>query len=176
MADTDLKVLDETLRSGQDERLVSDRESIRDILSDPALPELLKEHEEDVRESLPYEFNLDRDLYGALEDRGLLISFSLRFEGRLIGYATFTVSPTLHCKGHTRALLDAVFVRKDCRGGLLGMHFLAQCCECLLPHFDTVWAFMPSHRKYGPMMKRIGFKETERVYVRRSKWVVVADH
>lgn len=140
--------------------------------------ELGRMHAAEVDQELFADFNLDREGYCRLEEAGGLRSFTVRDGPRLVGYATYFVHPNFKRKGELQATQDTLFLHPDYRRGRTGQKFI-QHIQYHLDHVDEIastFHAVPKSRDYGAVLRRLGFRELETVYVRRASWAGAADH
>lgn len=92
------------------------RERVHDLWDESA--ELLQAgfQEHDPDPGMPLE--VDRALYEVLEDAGTLRVYTARQDGRLVGYAVFTVAPSMRRRYLKVATQDLVHVETAIRGRL----------------------------------------------------------
>ena len=77
---------------------------------------LLKKHWEES-EDLGFPLDPDYELYLRIEREGLTRSFSVRDNGKIVGYAVFIVRHHPHYKTVLTANADVIFIEKEFRGG-----------------------------------------------------------
>ena len=73
----------------------------------------------------------DWDMYRKLELGNQLYIFTCRDNNKLVGYFTVFIVPNLHCKGHTRAINDSIFVDKEYRKGFTGIKLIKFAESCI---------------------------------------------
>lgn len=102
------------------------KETLFDVIGE--VEPLLQMHHEELA--------LDRDRinlsprwnrYNAMEDAGLLLVFTARDNGSLIGYAAFFLYPHMHCDYLMVAANDVLFLHPDYRKGSIGLRFIHFC-------------------------------------------------
>lgn len=81
------------------------------------IQELGKQHltETDTRYFDKDTVEIDLDQYAALEEAGFLMTVAALDEGKVVGGMTVLITPSLHIKGNTQAVADALFVDKEYR-------------------------------------------------------------
>ena len=135
--------------------------------------EALKYIDEHYNEAGTYadEVPLDID-WAALfeyERRGQLRCFSVRDTERLLGYALYILTPTLHAKGTLHALSDAIFVAKQYRNGYMPVKFMRYIEEQLkLAGAKVVYHYVKPNGT-GKIFERLGALKAEELYVRLLK-------
>ena len=95
------------------------RETYTEVIGD--VKPFLKEHWEEL--SLYSDIPLDPELemYADLDRMGHLAAYTVRSDGKLVGYALYFVRKNPHYRNHIWALSDVVLVRKAYRQAGLGM-------------------------------------------------------
>ena len=88
---------------------------------------LLKKHWEES-EDLGFPLDPDYELYLRIEREGLTRSFSVRDNGKIVGYAVFIVRHHPHYRTVVTANADVIFIEKEFRGG---KSFIEWCIEQL---------------------------------------------
>lgn len=146
------------------------KESVGAVLSDPALEELIAEHLEELNGTLHYEPQLDRTKYCLFEQHGQLACYTARTQdGSLVGYSTYFVGNHPQNPGSVRACQDSLFLRRMYRRGNVGMRFIEYCCDQLKARgVDYIYQYVPVTTAFGPVLKRLGFEQTEEVWLRRT--------
>ena len=76
---------------------------------------LLKKHWEES-EDLGFPLDPDYELYLRIEREGLTRSFSVRDNGKIVGYAVFIVRHHPHYRTVVTANADVIFIEKEFRG------------------------------------------------------------
>jgi len=120
---------------------------------------------------LPYEdFNPDKDKYLKIEEIGLIVSFTLRSAGKLVGYCLMFVSNHLHYKSKLWAVQDTLFVHKGHRGHGAAK-FLMLVDEWLKKaRVDVVVRQVSDKLDYSRTLKRLGYSSVETGYMRTFTW------
>jgi len=102
--------------------------------------EMSKQHYDEVPfHNHEREYNLDVDLYRALEEEGYVIVFAAYVEDVPVGYVAVVANPSLHHKGYVDAVVDSFFVLPEYRR--LGiMKLLIEKCfqECMSCGLESV--------------------------------------
>lgn len=127
---------------------------------------LVKEHWEESalhKDKIFLDPNLE--LYLELESKGQSKLFTVRDEGKLVGYFLVLVFKHLHYQGNTYAQNDVVFVTKEYRKGFTGIKLIKFAEECLKEDGVDVFNInVKKHKDFGPVLERLGFKPVETVY------------
>jgi GNAT superfamily N-acetyltransferase len=119
------------------------------------------------KEKVP--LNPDVATFRTLEEAGLLLIITARDDGRLVGYHVSIVRPHLHYKHSLTAYADMYFLHPDYRGGMAGVKlfkYLEQ--ELRELGVDRIYQGTKMHKDVGRLFERLGYKETERLFV---KWI-----
>lgn len=141
------------------------REQFAAIL--PELKPLLQLHWEEVAFYKDIPLDPDYDTYIAVENIGKLRVFTVREQGELIGYAIFFIGH-MHYKSTPIATQDVIFLHPDHRGR--GARLILYCDFQLASEGIQV---VMHHTKmapgldFSPILKRLGYEETDRVLARR---------
>jgi len=109
------------------------------------------------------------DTYRALEQAGALCVFTVRSEGRLVGYAIFHLGQSLDRKYIKQAHEGGLFLLPECRGGRTAMRLL-EFADAELANLgcNTVLYSSPAaNPKFGAMLSRLGYEKVDEVYARR---------
>ena len=143
-------------------------ETMDEVLDDMA--PLWDLHWEEIaldRQKVP--LNPDVDTFRTLEDAGLLLIVTARDEGNLIGYHVSIVRPHLHYKHSLTAYADMYFMHPHYRQGMTGVR-LFKFVEQVLRDMgvDRIYQGTKLHKDMGRLFERLGYKETERLFV---KWI-----
>ena len=106
------------------------RERFSDVI-DEAMPLLQKQAAElNANPDLP--LAVDRDVYNAAEDAGVLRLFTARFSGHLIGYACFSVAVNPHyATSPPQSVQDVFYIEPTARGVGIGDAFIKYCNSML---------------------------------------------
>lgn len=113
--------------------------------------------------------NPDVDTFRALEDAGLLLIVTARDGEKMVGYHVSIVRPHLHYKQSLTAYADMYFIHPDYRQGMTGVR-LFKYLEGVLRErgVERIYQGTKIHKDMGRLFERLGYKETERLYV---KWI-----
>jgi len=68
--------------------------------------------------------DVDFDSYIRLEKLGVLRTYTVRWQGELVGVAVYFIAPNLHHHSTIWATSDAIWIRPDMRRPLLGLRLL----------------------------------------------------
>ena len=157
-------------------RLVSDRvswgkytfsrESFRKV-SEDSLEFIDDNYDElgQLQDVVPLDVDWDGMFYH--ESRGALLSFALRADDKMIGYAIFLLTPTLHSKSTVHAISDVIFIAKEYRQGLVGLKFIDYCedyakqCGAKVSHL-----VMKADPRLARILERTGHRIFEVTYMK----------
>ena len=115
-----------------------------------------------------YPLDLDWKLYQLLEDNNSLKIFTARFEGKLVGYFTVVVSPSLHSKGKFVAANDAIFLHPNYRKGLFGTKLFKFAERCIKEDgFQDLQVIYTERFDISPLLARLGYVKVETKYEKR---------
>jgi len=113
--------------------------------------------------------NPDVDTFRLLEDAGLLLIVTARDGEKMVGYHVSVVRPHLHYKHSLSAYADMYFIHPDYRQGMTGVRLFKYLEEQLRKKgVERVFQSTKLHKDVGKLFERLGYKETERLYV---KWI-----
>jgi GNAT superfamily N-acetyltransferase len=132
--------------------------------------ELLKMHYNEIALNKDkIKLNPDWESYEKLEELGKLSIFTVRDNGKLVGYFVLLVSTSLHYVDHVYAISDIIYVHPDYRKGFLGVRLLKFAERCLKKDgVSIVMVNTKIHKPFGKILSRIGYNPIETVY---SKYI-----
>lgn len=108
------------------------------------------------------------ELYERAEKQNQLFIFTARNAGALVGYQVFFVSPHPHYSTMVSAYQDLLYLDPELRIGLNGLRFIKWCDEELgRSGTHVVFQHVKLSHNFGPVLKRIGYKEHDMIYSRR---------
>ena len=106
-------------------------------------------------------------VYEALEATGRLSIFTARLKGQLVGYFCCVISQSLHYQDHIFAMNDVLYLSPSARRGWTGVGLIKFAERCLRDDGVSVMAINTKvHRPFDAVLKRLGFKQAERVYTK----------
>jgi len=109
--------------------------------------------------------NPDWEAYEALEDSNQLRIFTVRDDGKLVGYSSFIVMPMLHNKGYAQAVSDTVYLHPEYRKGYTGVNLLKFSEKCLKEDGVTnIHVYVTFRKDFGNIMDHLGYNPTETLY------------
>jgi GNAT superfamily N-acetyltransferase len=139
------------------------RELVANVLGE--LKPLLERH---YREIAHYQdIPLDPD-YGFYADAPHIRMFTVRDEGKLIGYGLFHVSRNKHYMGSLQAVQDILFILPEYRGTVTGPRLIRYCDEQLRAEgCQVVYQHVKTAHNFGPLLERQGYELVDLIYAKR---------
>lgn len=114
-----------------------------------------------------YPLDIHWDLFASLDKKGKLAMYTVRVEGRLVGYAVWALAQRAHYKTSTLAECDAFWLDPGMRGHQIGTR-LMQYSEAQLRARDVDVIVNRSklhgHLDLDPFFRALGYEPIERVY------------
>lgn len=107
------------------------------------------------------------ELLKILEEKGHLFIFTARDEKQsLQGYAVFTLAPHFHYSRIKIASSTLLYMRPETRGH--GVSFIRFCDESMKNlGADGIQYSVTDQKDFSPVLKRMGFKKLETLYIRK---------
>jgi N-acetylglutamate synthase-like GNAT family acetyltransferase len=104
-----------------------------------------------------------------LEESGQLSIVTVRDDGKLVGYHASLIRPHLHYKSSLTAYVDMYFLHPDYRSGMAG-YKMFKFVEGVLKSqgVERIYSGTKLHKDMGKLFERLGYNETERLFV---KWI-----
>lgn len=113
--------------------------------------------------------NPDYDKYREIANLGMIRIFTAREDGELVGYFVVTIAPHLHYKDHKYALNDVIYLTPDLRAMGIGKGLISFAESVLQEAGISVLIInMKVQHPFDPLLEKLGFTSTERVY---SKYI-----
>jgi GNAT superfamily N-acetyltransferase len=115
-------------------------------------------------------FPLDPDweLYQVLEDNEALKIFTVRSDGKLVGYFSVVISPSLHSKGKFIVANDVIFLHPDHRKGLIGTKLFKFVERCLQDDgFEQLQVTYTERFDISSLLSRLGYIKVETKFEKR---------
>lgn len=143
------------------------RETFLDVF-DEAVP-LLQAHWREIATFQDIPLDVDVARYTMLEAAGALRIFTVRVDGRLVGYACFIVGANMHYRGSLQAVQDVLYVERTARGAMHGLRLLRHCDEALRAEGVQVVVqhVKNAHPALGRLAMHQGYEPVETLYVKR---------
>lgn len=133
------------------------------------LAPLLTEHASEIPHYKGLDISPDFSTYLNLQAAGALRLFTLRKDGRLVGYSAFIVHPHKHSKQSLQANEDLIFISKQYREGIGGYRFIKWCDgELLKEGISIIYRHVSLARDFSSLLKRLGYQEIEVMYARKA--------
>lgn len=111
--------------------------------------------------------NPDWSFYETVYTSGNLGIYTVRDKEKLIGYFIVIAKPHPHYKDHLFAVNDILYLDPKYRKGLVGYKMMKFVEEDLKKMGVSVLAVNTKvHKPFDPLMERLGFDLTERVYTK----------
>ena len=105
------------------------------------------------------------DTYRQLEETGNFKIITARQEKKLVGYAAYVISPSLHYSDQIIADADVFWLDPDYRKGMAGMRLFKHAEKVLKSYGVTrVLNKVKIHFDVGKVFERMGYDPIERVY------------
>jgi GNAT superfamily N-acetyltransferase len=115
-----------------------------------------------------YHLEPDWDLYQILESSGSLKVFTARSDGKLIGYFTVVISPSLHSKGNFVVSNDAIFLDPNYRSGLVGVKLFQFVEKCIQEDgFNQLQITFTNKFDISNLLARLGYDKVETKFEKR---------
>lgn len=132
--------------------------------------ELTVEHWEEIAVNKDkIKLNPDWELYEKLSDDGYLGIYTVRSDGKLVGYFIVIAMPNPHYKDHIFATNDVIFLRKEYRKGLTGVKLLKFAEQDLKTKgISVIVVNTKVHTPFDKVLERLKYNLIERVY---SKYI-----
>ena len=111
--------------------------------------------------------NPDWSFYEAVYTSGNLGIYTVRDKEKLVGYFIVIAKPHPHYKDHLFAVNDILYLDPNYRKGLTGYRMIKFVEEDLKKMGVSVLTVNTKvHKPFDPLMERLGFNFTERVYTK----------
>lgn len=138
------------------------KQEFLDSVKDESLS-LIQDHFNEVYPARnTYDLDMDWEIYGKLEDLGLLKIFTARDAGNLVGYLWVIVSPNIHSKGTHTAQDDGLFVAKPYRGTSVAVRLVQFVEKCLKEDgFKTFHIVGTEEHPIDKLVGRMGYNKIE---------------
>ena len=98
------------------------RERAHDLWEE--IDELIKDHYHEIAHYQDIPLVPDKHKYETAEDNDKLRCYTVRLEGKLVGYAVFFIGYSLHYSTSFQAVQDVLFITPSERRGSLGMRLI----------------------------------------------------
>lgn len=115
------------------------------------------------------DYSPDAERYGTLERLGMLsITTARHGDGRLAGYAVFTLAPCPHLQGELVAALDGLYLAPGARHGWNALALLRSAEAALAARGAGIIQYgSPASRPCDALYRRLGARHTETIWHKR---------
>ena len=128
---------------------------------------LLKNHWQEIAHYKDIPLDPDYSVYKQMEDMGALRVYTVRKEGKLIGYSAFFIRQHPHYKSSKQAVQDIIYVDPAHRGGV-GRRLIKECDELLKAEgVQVVYQHVKAAHNFGPLLERMGYQMQDIIYSKR---------
>jgi hypothetical protein len=133
---------------------------------------LFEEHWQEAGHRSDKPVDMDWAAYRAMEDSGILLTITARYQGRLVGYAVYVLWRHPHHRSVTVADCDCVFIESGRRQGRAAMRFMQHVENALRSRgiqevhtpIRPVNRTSRGDRSLVPLMVRMGYRLQSLVY------------
>ncbi len=147
--------------------MITYQEEFLSGLWDEVMP-LLETHWEEIAHYKDIPLDPDIDVYTAVENLGNSRCYTVRDDGRLVGYVLFFVRGHMHYKMSIQAIQDVLFLLPEYRKGRIGIKFLQWAEEALTAEgVQVIYQHVKTTNKAGELMERLGYELVDKVYAKR---------
>lgn len=140
------------------------KESYRVLINEAQ--ELFKKHSEESSDRLdiiPLDINFKAHLI--LEANRRLETFTVRDDGRLIGYTTWILTNPMHYKNSITASSTMIYVLPEYRKGLLGYKLIKWSIDQIKKrNVKRILIGIKPHHDFGKILERLGASHFEKIY------------
>lgn len=131
--------------------------------------ELWQEHHDELV-GHNVKFLPDLQKYRNVEKAGLLRVFTIRLDGKLLGYSVYMVAHHHHRIQVIQAENTLFFITKNHRLGWLASKFIKYCEQHLFNHgIHQITMRTKVQASFGVLLKRLKYKEEEVVYIKKKE-------
>jgi GNAT superfamily N-acetyltransferase len=137
---------------------------------DDSWKEIFQEHYEEIAWNKDkIKLDPDYEKYRLLDSKGMLKVYTAREDGILIGYSVWFLVWHMHYKSTLKAMNDILYLKKEYRGGMLGVRLLQYSEEKLKGlGVHTIGLHIKKSFDWGKMAEKLGFEPIETMY---DKWI-----
>lgn len=105
------------------------------------------------------------EMYEKCDLAGVIRFFTVRHQGRLVGYQVFIVSEHLHSRDMVQATQDILYLKPEHRRGLVGYRFLKWCMNQLKEDgIAVVHQVISARNDFGKILERMGYQLEDMTY------------
>lgn len=146
--------------------LTFQRETLRECQEE--IQPLLVAHWREIAAYQDIPLDPEWGMYAQIEQTGALRIYTVRDDGRLVGYAVFFVRANPHYKGSVQAQQDILYLDPPLRKQRIGAAFIEWCdAELRKAGAQVVYQHVKLAFDFGPMLERLGYEALEKIYARR---------
>lgn len=143
-----------------------DRQHLKEVKEEIA-PMLDAHYEEVAMYQDHIELNPQWEMYENLELMDRLFIFTMRDEGKLIGYSVFFLNPHMHYADHEFAMNDIVYIDPDRRGTEETVNFFKWCEKHMRDCGTSVISYhMKVYKPFQTLMTILGYDHAEHMYTK----------
>jgi len=114
--------------------------------------------------------NVDEEKYLLMEARGGADCYTLRDNGKLVGYMIILSSTHLHYKDSIFSSVDVLFIHPDYRNGLYAIRFMKYVEKAVKDKGASVMTYhIKTFHDYPAIFERLGFVGVETIYAKNLK-------
>jgi L-amino acid N-acyltransferase YncA len=131
----------------------------------PEAEPLFLEHMAELQHCVDVPLNLDMGRYARLYADGQLLFLTVRLDGALVGYFILKIAPHMRSKHTLIAQEEAIYLKPEVRGGMLGLKLLQMGVEVAkAAGVDMLFIQSQEGKPIRALLQRIGMKKTAEVY------------
>lgn len=143
-----------------------EREKLMDWF-DEAMP-LFEKHFSEVSHFQDIALDINKESYRQIEEAGVLRTYTVRKDGKLVGYSIYFVKANIRYQKSVQAVQDVLFIDPDHRGvGRKLIEFAdrqlqAEGVQVVYHHVKT-----KPELNFGPLLERMGYQHVDQIYAKR---------
>lgn len=122
-----------------------------------------QDHHDEAGDGIELDFDFTQ--YLLMENLGTLQFVTARAAGNLVGYHSSFVSPSLKHRGKLIGSIDMFYLLPVYRSGMTGYKMISYAVDRMVDR-GVVQIVASVKERHAPMFERLGFLESERVYVK----------
>jgi hypothetical protein len=138
-------------------------------LLDLGLKELVNHHHDEV-ETFNLPLDIDFDLYQILDERNFLVNIAVLNDEELVGYASFTISKSMHHKSSLWATDNFYYLKPEFRNGKNSLRLFDYCENILLNSgIDIMFLTSKSRKDNSRLFLSMGFEQNTQQFYKELK-------
>lgn len=143
------------------------RERAHDLWDE--IDELIKDHYHEIAHYQDIPLSPDREKYEKAEDNNRFRIYTVRREGKLVGYAAFFIGYSIHYSTSFQAVQDVLFITPSERRGSLGMRLIKYTEEELKKDgVEVIYQHVKEgHPALQCLLERRGYKAVDTILCKR---------